>query len=578
MARKKKTAAKKTAVRSVSFDAPQSRNEAILQNILGANNVLEAPQSRNEAILQAILNGTSYTEEPQSRIEELLLCILNGTTTDMVAQSRNEEILVAKINGSSYDKAPQSRIEELLTQWAAIPGPYVKKYGVRWNKVDADCTERLWDAADITLDTTHFAYRGSVDPLYDNPFDSLYPFSQMRNCNVNLEAFRALSAGEDIRHAVTAWYGDDNYADDGTNGFVGAYRPAYWFTAIDEGDSVVFGVSTAPVDGWAYCPPYIRGYGFGVDDGQNGMTCYNGQPLSNITMQSQHQKATAGGFSIDNIFDYSAELTALVVEFATLNTQSAVGFGVDSLYRQNAADKPLIGETDAMRVVLPQAFASFATDGATLDFGASNGAVVLANRRTCKGYEAYPDDSGYVSVLLDAPLTTTVDMFASVHGMANGDSIGRSGYIGTNGRSTAYYRGAVVHANRFRYILGAYRNTGDEIWVAKDRAEAEAYDALNTGVHTNTGLILSETEGYIKTLGFISGLGAVPVCTEVGGNNANPVGDYLYKPSRTTAARVLVAGGAAAGGRYCGGFCGYWYTTADYSSWNYCSVPSLRNS
>ena len=308
------------------------------------------------------------------------------------------------------------------------------------------------------------------------------------------------------------------------------------------------------------------------------MTCYNGQPLANITMQSQHQKATAGGFSIDNIFDYSAELTALVVEFATLNTQNAVGFGVDSLYRQDAEDKPLIGETDAMRVVLPSAFASYAIDGATLDFGASNGAVVLANRRTCKGYETYPDDSGYVSVLLDKPLTTTVDMFASVHGMANGDSIGRSGYIGTNGRSTAYYRGAVVHANRFRYVLGAFRNTGDEIWSAKDREEAEAYDALNTSVHTNTGLVLAENEGYIKTLGFISGLGAVPVCTEVGGNKANPVGDYLYKPSRTTTARVLVAGGNAGNGRSCGGFCGVWNGTAGYSNWGSCSVPSLRNS
>ena len=40
---------------SEEFNEPQSRNEAILQNILGAENELETPQSRNEAILQAIL-------------------------------------------------------------------------------------------------------------------------------------------------------------------------------------------------------------------------------------------------------------------------------------------------------------------------------------------------------------------------------------------------------------------------------------------------------------------------------------------------------------------------------------------
>ena len=40
---------------SETFDAPQSRNEAILQNMLGANNTLPAPQSRIEELLQEIL-------------------------------------------------------------------------------------------------------------------------------------------------------------------------------------------------------------------------------------------------------------------------------------------------------------------------------------------------------------------------------------------------------------------------------------------------------------------------------------------------------------------------------------------
>ena len=37
------------------FGAPQSRNEAILQNMLGANNVLGEPQSRIEALLMQLL-------------------------------------------------------------------------------------------------------------------------------------------------------------------------------------------------------------------------------------------------------------------------------------------------------------------------------------------------------------------------------------------------------------------------------------------------------------------------------------------------------------------------------------------
>lgn len=41
------------------FDAPQSRNEAILQNMLGAENELPAPQSRIEELLQQILEQGS---------------------------------------------------------------------------------------------------------------------------------------------------------------------------------------------------------------------------------------------------------------------------------------------------------------------------------------------------------------------------------------------------------------------------------------------------------------------------------------------------------------------------------------
>lgn len=52
-------ARKKTRASAPTFDAPQSRNEAILQNILGASNELEAPQSRIESLLLQLLTMIS---------------------------------------------------------------------------------------------------------------------------------------------------------------------------------------------------------------------------------------------------------------------------------------------------------------------------------------------------------------------------------------------------------------------------------------------------------------------------------------------------------------------------------------
>lgn len=47
------------------FEAPESRNEAILQNMLGAENELEAPQSRIETLLLMLLEKLNG-EEPNA--------------------------------------------------------------------------------------------------------------------------------------------------------------------------------------------------------------------------------------------------------------------------------------------------------------------------------------------------------------------------------------------------------------------------------------------------------------------------------------------------------------------------------
>ena len=107
------------AMKSAVFQAPESRAEAIMQNILGANNVLVPPEAPFEEILQAILYNTPYTKEAESRIEEILLAIKNNGTYYGEPQSRDEEILISKLNQTPYTKDAESRIEELFILWAA---------------------------------------------------------------------------------------------------------------------------------------------------------------------------------------------------------------------------------------------------------------------------------------------------------------------------------------------------------------------------------------------------------------------------------------------------------------------------
>ena len=172
----------------------------------------------------------------------------------------------------------------------------------------------------------------------------------------------------------------------------------------------------------------------------------------------------------------------------------------------------------------------------------------------------------------------------SVHGLSNlatPEILSTSGYIGTNGKANAYYRGQVHHANLWRYCLGAYRETlTSKIWTAVDPAGAAGVDALNTGVHRDTGLVLPTGAAGAALSGYLGGLHQsdiplAPFGSAAGGTDANPVGDYLYVPSLATGNTVLRVGGGANGGLSAGRFNGDWAYDAGVSYWNFGALPFL---
>lgn len=109
---------RKKILRSRSgFEKPESREEAIMQNILGASNVLEPSESNIEEILKSILYNTPYTKEAESEIEKILLAIKNNGTYDGKGESRDMKILLAILRDLNYTEEAESRIEELFIEW-----------------------------------------------------------------------------------------------------------------------------------------------------------------------------------------------------------------------------------------------------------------------------------------------------------------------------------------------------------------------------------------------------------------------------------------------------------------------------
>ena len=453
-----------------------------------------------------------------------------------------------------------------------------KIHYIIWDTVLSKCTRGGIDA-EITTTITNFGHFGSVNANYNNPFDNIYPWRDRKLCNVDIPTYRSVyAAGGDLLDCVVAWEEDVDFELDGTNGFVGVYTPEFWgmVKLQPDGTKWFIGISSAPISGWTHYEETIGGRWFGVADGA-GITSKPGLAVVNETMAAIHARATAYDMTLDDVYTWSADTMLMAVEYATLNSQTAIGNGADAVYVQNV--RPYIDESSVNRVVMTDAQSANFRAGVMIDIGTSDGGYNIA-RRIVTSVEDYPSDSAYAIVNFDgAAVNIATTQYVSAHGTSNmldSDILSTSGYIGTNSKCNAYYRGRVAHANYWRYCLGAYRQTGDGgIWIANSRDAAAAVDALNTGIHANTGQVLPETANYIQSLHLLAS-GLYPFAKTVGGGSANPVGDYAYVPSLATGNTVLRVGGSASIGVSCGRFCGNWNISSAYSVWDISGLPFLK--
>lgn len=454
-------------------------------------------------------------------------------------------------------------------------------YTARWDKSLAQLT-RMGSAAGITTNTENFGYFGSVNASYENPFDNIYPWSGIRLCNIDLEKYQYLSSDQSLTECVVAWEGDDSFSYEHQNG-VWRYRPEFWGKSWDDGTYRYFDVTDKPAGGYVHYPESIGGrwHGRAVSETINGepTTCLlplTGIPAGRTPLSTLHTYAKNYGATLDSIYSIDADTLLFVVEYATMNSQSAIGNGVSNLYRQSSDQIAEAATNSTVVKVLASAGTDYCIPGAIFDIGATNGGNEVGSYYVVSAQA--DSDPTYLDVTLNAAVTVTRDNYWSVHGLTNqaDASIGsKSGYIGTNGKCNAYYRGMVLYGNMSFYTLGVYENHDNQhIWIATSDEQADEYDALDTSAHLDTGIVLSTNGGYIQTLGMLSRSGMLsipPFCTAIGGNNTNPVGDGTanIEPNNNT---VLGFGGGANLSLNCGTL----YTRFDITQLSASTAMSAR--
>ena len=509
---------------------------------------------------------------------EITVEVLTETLEGYVAKTEVD----ANLDSTSELPVQNKVVTDAIDRLTKLALNQIKVYGVRWDRLTNQLT-RCYDSESITMQTANFGHFGSINTSYNNPFDSLYPWSEFKVCNVDLTAFRNRGTNYDLKDYITAYYGDADFTYIGTaTNFVGRYRPEYWYTSFEDENGVTYLIATGEIEGFWYSPPTIDAVGLSISDNNNGITSGSGLSLSGsgYSGSAMHTMAKNSDMQLMDIYTLDSVITAYLVEFANMNSQSALGSGCVNLYRQNAADT-----ISAVATANGKTSLTVANTGTFIQVG---GEVVFGTTSGAETYKGIIESVNGSSITLDRELAITDGMYISYHGMASCEfgylsaSVGNaSGYIGVNGYSNAYYRGAMIWGNKYIYTLGIYRQTGTgRLWLC-DRDLVDNYDALNISLHTDTGTALPElaTAGWQQVGGnasIINGLASFLATGTSSGSSVSPVGDQQYVPLPSAGNTVLWFGGYANRGANAGAFCGNWDSSAGISNWYYGSLPILK--
>lgn len=381
---------------------------------------------------------------------------------------------------------------------------------------------------------------GAVNLSQGADFDKFTMYGGRKRCNV-------LDDG-----TITAYYGDENYAEDGSNGQVMVFQPAFYYKVVPlklekNTDSGIgyhlrkanYYVSSKPKTGFKLHPAFYGENGnainyilFSADEGSmydvsakayvndnidESITYEDGDLLcsvagkkpisgfrqgigtkSNLELMAQNRGA---GWHLETIEAISANQLLMMIELAMMNMQTGIGQGVVNI-PNNAS------------------YNCSSLTGSTAELGNATGQA-----------------------------TSTVNEIGGVE----------TAYT-TAGRLSVSYRGVEnPWGNIWKHIQGI------NIWGDGSMSGGQPYIAnnftFNESKHSDNyepvGFTLPNADGYIKAMGYGSEkYDWLLIPSEIGGTSALPVGDVCYVSTNLSNYTIVILGGSWGSSITAGGF--YW--------------------
>lgn len=379
---------------------------------------------------------------------------------------------------------------------------------------------------------------GAVNLSAGADFNKFDMFGGRKRCNV-------LDDG-----TITAYFGDENYAEDGSNGQVMVYQPAFYYKVVpviyEKNKESGIGyhlrkanyyVTARPHSGFKIHPTFISEDGNEVDyilysayegcifdisandylKNDEQIADFNADMLSsisgvkpvsgttkNLTRKNIEQlaKNRGSGWHCESIKSTSANQLLMMIEYAALDMQNAIGSGIVAI--SNTTDSNCASLT-----------------GSTSALGNVSGRAVSTINLT-NGVENIYTTSGKVAV--------------SYRGLENP--------WGNIWRHTCGLN-----------ICGDGTMGGGQPYIANNLVFDDSTDFSN---YEASGFTISNTKGYINAFGYGSEkYDWLMLPSEVGGGSSLPVGDYCYCTSNLNDYHIAIMGGDWGQGGYGGAFCCY---------------------
>lgn len=536
----------------------------------------------NNAVLKPQLElGSTATDYEKSQSPETFTPLADGTVTGVKNIYPTTSLLANKDNviiDVEYNKDLNKSLNFApLDESGKIPDGYlhgvtVKQYGVRWKGTSSTVCERLGDAAGLTAK----AHKGSTESV-DNDFDNIYPWSDIKTCNIDADG------------NVLAYLGEPSFARDGTNGDVMVEIPKFYYKRVKTGIVEEIWICGTKLPGYELHPLFIDN---GKEVSKVFHSVYNASSytdetdnkvkLQSITGVQPRVRTTRANFrtyarnkgaiwGIEDISCVNALQLLYLVEYANTHSQSALGSGADNL-SYTANHKALEETTNGNTITIASTYKNTYKLGQRIEIGTSQGANNKTTTPRTITAITTDEETGQTTITFDGdPITITFGNMMWNVAPLNGscDALnGKSGWLaGENNYTDHYadvnYRGIEgFHAKLHRFIDGV--NIKDRV-VYYASSIADYADGVYDGKYRAVGYSNAEANGYVSAFGYDEKAPWVMFPSAAVGGSSTYVPDYYYQ---NAGERLLLLGGAWSSGTNAGAFFFYCSSAFSYSVLN----------